>query len=73
MTASAPSINRGQYSTGIDPRRFISEAVDGFTPINRPTAVGPPNVSKSLCTVVMVLIYRNSVGPVNRISVHCLG
>lgn len=41
------------HSDGIDPRRFISEAVDCPTPKVRATAVGPPRASKMSATVFM--------------------
>lgn len=43
----------GQYAGGIDPRRFISEAVDGPTPRMRATLPDPPNASKISETVFM--------------------
>jgi phage repressor protein C with HTH and peptisase S24 domain len=49
----AASINFGQCFTGIDLRRFISEAVEARTSSAAATAAGPPNFSKISGTVSM--------------------
>ena len=41
------SISMGQYRTGIDDRRFISEAVEVPHFKMRATSLGPPSLSKS--------------------------
>ena len=54
--ASQALTNKGQYFTGIDPRRFISEAVVKPTPKMFATFVGPPSCSKSEGTHCIPLI-----------------
>lgn len=74
--SEAAAITRSQYSTGIEPLRFCSPAVDAALPITRPKAALPPKASMSAETVsgvetesVIPNVYRISVGGVNRISV----
>lgn len=70
----APAITKSQYSTGIDPLRFCSLAVDGPLPMTLAKSVGPPKASISAGTVVgesrIASIYRISVDDVNRTSVE---
>jgi phage repressor protein C with HTH and peptisase S24 domain len=73
--SGAASKIAGQYSTGIDPLRFCSPAVEGALPITRPKAALPPKASMSAGTVlgtdeaIVTPIYRISVDRVNRTSV----
>ena len=60
--ASHASTSFGQYLTGIDPRRFISEAVVKPTPKMRATFVGPPRVSKMVETEFIPPINTRHVG-----------
>ena len=66
--SAAAATTRGQYLTGIEPLRFISEAVEAPLPMNRAKAAGPPSASM-ISGTFMHEIYRISVNNVNRISV----
>lgn len=75
--ASAAVTNAGQYLTGIELRRFISEAVEALIPISRAKALGPPNPSKIPEIVFGVSFsiakgYTNHVRVVNIICVNML-
>jgi hypothetical protein len=52
-SSRAPCINAGQYRTGIDPRRRISDAAECFTPMILATAPVPPRVVNMSSTVLM--------------------
>lgn len=49
--AVANAVSAGQYPTGIEDRRRISEIADGFAPIPRATAAFPPRALKMSSTV----------------------
>lgn len=74
----AAATTKSQYSTGMEPLRFCSLAVDGALPITRPNAAFPPKASINSATVsgamvrksdIETNIYRISVDDVNRTSV----
>ncbi len=62
----------GQWITGIEPRRFISEAVDWPLPSTRPKAAVPPKASMRSEIVSMRLIYTNNVHGVNMTYVNII-
>lgn len=69
--ARAPVMIAGQYRTGIEPRRFISEAADGNAPASRPKDVGPPSASMSSETVMPTHVHASCTN-VNMIDVYTL-
>lgn len=75
-TSRAPAITRSQYSTGMEPLRFCSPAVEGLTPIARANLALPPKASIREGTEMGVQqsdipsVYRNPVKLVNRTSVY---
>jgi hypothetical protein len=72
---SAAATNAGQYLTGIEFRRFISEAVEALMPISRARALGPPNPSKTsemdvgmsfrIANAYMIRVYKVNIIYVN--------
>ncbi|BAB54371.1 mll8503 [Mesorhizobium japonicum MAFF 303099] len=53
-SSDAFAMSAGQYLTGIDWRRRISDAAECLAPMTFATAPVPPNASKMSCTVCMV-------------------
>lgn len=66
--------NASQYSPGMRPRRFISDAVDGLTPNARATAAGPEKASKTSTTDRTIRgLYTICVDHANIIRVDVFG